>query len=73
MTSRSILYGSSFWEGLVQWMHDQPLQERMISRKDLRLFKITDDPDEVVQIVGRHWAQRKRHRGPKGGNGRDTP
>ncbi len=68
-----VLYGTEFWEGLIQWMHDQPLQERMISRKDLRLFKLTDDPDEVVQIVGRHWAQRKRSRGPKGGNGRDTP
>jgi uncharacterized protein (TIGR00730 family) len=68
-----ILYGSAFWDGLVRWLHDQPLQERMISRKDLRLFRITDDADEAVQIVERHWAQRRRSRGPRGGNGRDTP
>jgi uncharacterized protein (TIGR00730 family) len=68
-----VLYGSAFWEGLVQWMDDQLLEEKMISRKDLRLFRITDDPDEVVQIVSRHWAQRKRTRGAKGGGGRETP
>jgi hypothetical protein len=45
----------------------------MISRKDLTLFRVTDDVAEVVEIVSRHWAQRKRARGPRGGNGRDTP
>jgi hypothetical protein len=68
-----ILYGSAFWDGLVRWLHDQPLHERMISRGDLRLFRITDDSEEVVQIVQRHWAHRRRRRGPRGGNGRDTP
>jgi uncharacterized protein (TIGR00730 family) len=68
-----ILYGSSFWDGMVRWLHDQPLELRMISRNDLRLFRITDDCNEVVEIVQRHWAQRRRSRGPRGGNGRDTP
>lgn len=68
-----VLYGSEFWEGLVRWLHDQPLENRMVSRSDLRLFTVTDDPDEVVRTVQRHWAQRKRTRGPRGGNGRDTP
>lgn len=68
-----ILYGSAFWDGIVRWLRDQPLKERMISRRDLSLFKTTDDPQEVVEIVQRHWAQRKRSRGPRGGNGRDTP
>ena len=68
-----VLYGSDFWDGLIRWLHDTPLQHRMISRKDLRLFRITDDTKEVVQIVQRHWAQRRRSRGASGGNGRDTP
>ena len=68
-----ILFGTSFWSGLVDWLGKQPLEERMISRRDLALFRVTDDVAEVVEIVGRHWAQRKRSRGPRGGNGRDTP
>jgi hypothetical protein len=68
-----ILYGSAFWDGMVRWLNDQPLEQRMISRNDLRLFRVTDDCNEVVEIVQRHWAQRRRARGPRGGNGRDTP
>jgi uncharacterized protein (TIGR00730 family) len=68
-----ILYGSEFWDGMVRWLHDQPLANRMVSQRDLRLFKVTDDAEEVVRIVQHHWAQRKRSRGPRGGNGRDTP
>ena len=58
-----ILFGGAFWEGMVRWLHDQPLKTRMISRKDLQLFRLTDDVDEVVQIVERHWSIRKRKRG----------
>ena len=68
-----VLFGRSFWQGLLEWVEDQLLEQRMISKRDLRLFSVTDDPEEVVQIVSRHWANRKRSRGPRGGNGRDTP
>ncbi len=68
-----ILFGTRFWEGLLQWLEDQPLNERMISKRDLKLFALTDDVDEVVEIIRRHYANRKRSRGPRGGNGRDTP
>jgi hypothetical protein len=68
-----LLFGSEFWEGLLRWLHDQPLQERMISRRDLQLFRLTDDVDEVVQIIQRHFAKRKRKRGGRAAHGRDTP
>jgi uncharacterized protein (TIGR00730 family) len=68
-----VLFGRSFWGGLVEWIEQTLLDQRMISKRDLRLFSLTDDPEEVVQIVSRHWANRKRSRGPRGGNGRDTP
>ncbi len=68
-----VLFGRSYWQGLVDWLETQPLEHRMVSKRDLRLFRITDDPEEVVQIVTRHWRKRKQSRGPRGGNGRDTP
>ena len=46
-----ILYGSEFWDGLLRWLHDQPLQERMISRKDLRLFRICDTAEETWEHI----------------------
>ena len=68
-----ILFGGDFWEGLVRWIHDQPLKDRMISRKDLGLFRVTDDIDEVVQTVDRHWSMRKRKRGDGAAGERETP
>jgi uncharacterized protein (TIGR00730 family) len=68
-----VLFGSEFWEGLIQWICDQPLRERMISRRDLRLFKLTDDVDEVVRTIERHYRLRQRARGETAGNGRDMP
>ena len=37
------------------------------------LIRLTDDADEVAEIIQRHYAARTRSRGPRGGNGRDTP
>ena len=47
-----ILFGREYWKGLVQWMKME-MQERHqhISRGDLDLFRIIDDPGEAVQII----------------------
>ena len=68
-----ILFGKDYWKGLLRWIEQQALRERMVSRRDLSLFKLTDDVDEVVHLIERHYARRKRARGPRGGNGRETP
>jgi len=68
-----VLYGSEFWGGLVKWLQEQPVRERMLSRKDLELFHLTDDRDEVVEIIQRHYERRKVERGQDAGHGRETP
>jgi uncharacterized protein (TIGR00730 family) len=68
-----VLFGRSFWGGLVDWIEERLLEERMISKRDRNLFSLTDDVEEVADIIQRHYTKRKRTRGPRGGNGRDTP
>ena len=47
-----ILFGRNHWEGLVQWMKRELLQRnKFIHREDLELFKLTDDVEEVIQII----------------------
>ena len=46
-----VLFGTAYWKGLVDWVNQVALKEGKISPKDLELFKITDSPSEVVQIV----------------------
>ena len=47
-----ILVGSKFWGGLREWIKDTMLEKaNNISPKDIDLIPITDDPEEVVQII----------------------
>lgn len=46
-----ILVGKSFWQGLYDWLINSMLQQGNISEKDLDLFILTDDNDEVVQSI----------------------
>jgi uncharacterized protein (TIGR00730 family) len=46
-----ILVGRSYWEGLLGWLKDVMLPAGAIGENDLKLLKLTDDPDEVSDIV----------------------
>ena len=60
-----VLYGRSFWEGLLEWLAREPLEHGMISEQDLGLIHITDSEDELVERVRAHYSayQRKAARG----------
>jgi uncharacterized protein (TIGR00730 family) len=47
-----ILFGRDFWQGLVRWMKSSMQgSNQFISPGDLDLFKITDDPQEAIDII----------------------
>lgn len=48
-----ILFGSSYWNGLLKWLHDVVMAEGKISDIDFRMIQIADSPAEVVEIVVR--------------------
>jgi uncharacterized protein (TIGR00730 family) len=56
-----ILFGSEFWQGLVDWMKQTLLTFNTVSDIDFELIKITDDIDEVVEIMSAHrkWKKAK--------------
>jgi len=46
-----ILVGSSFWEGLMEWIKNTMLTAGTISATDLDLIHIVDTKEEVVHII----------------------
>ncbi len=46
-----ILVGSDFWEGLVDWMKGTLLKTDKISKSDLEIFHIIDEPKEIIRAV----------------------
>jgi hypothetical protein len=48
-----ILFGSEYWQGLVDWLEQRVLKEGKIGAPDMLLFKVTDDPKEAAALVMR--------------------
>ena len=46
-----ILLGREFWNGLLKWMEKTLAQKGFISPDDDKLFTLTDDPEEAIQII----------------------
>src|SRR5687768_18042780 len=46
-----ILFGKSYWEGMVEWLARTVAGEGKIDERDLLLFQVTDDPAEATRIV----------------------
>jgi uncharacterized protein (TIGR00730 family) len=48
-----VLVGTEYWGGLVDWLRDSAIPAGTIGSEDLELVSVTDDVDEVVEIVAR--------------------
>jgi uncharacterized protein (TIGR00730 family) len=55
-----VLVGTAFWGGLFDWVKNQMLPAGKISQEDLDLVHLTDDPNEVVEIVKRAHETQER-------------
>lgn len=53
-----ILFDSSFWSGLVDWMKNTLAKRyQTISESDPDLFHVVDTPEEVVQVIEAYYAK----------------
>lgn len=50
-----ILLGKNYWKGLMDWIGDTLLKEKMIAVEDLDIMKTVDTPEEVL-----HWIQQSK-------------
>jgi len=48
-----VLMVKSYWEGLLKWIRDTMLAQGKVCSRDLDLLHLSDDPEEVVEIVDR--------------------
>jgi uncharacterized protein (TIGR00730 family) len=46
-----VLFGSSYWKGLLRWLGEETLGQRLISPEDLDLLLVTDDPEEAAEMA----------------------
>ncbi|MBS0543060.1 MAG: LOG family protein, partial [Proteobacteria bacterium] len=53
-----ILVHSPFWKGLMDWIRDRLVAERMINPEDVDLVQVIDKPEEVVEAIFKHYEKR---------------
>jgi uncharacterized protein (TIGR00730 family) len=52
-----VLFGSQYWQGLLQWVTSTMLHERYINEEDLQLIHLTDSPQEAVNFIIKTWGE----------------
>ena len=53
-----ILMHEPFWRGLLQWMREQLVGERVINPEDMDLIQVIDEPEGVVDVIFKHYEHR---------------
>lgn len=56
------LMGKEYWEGLMEWIHKALIGSGCLSKDDLKLIQITDDPEEVANGIERHYQRDRAER-----------
>ena len=51
----TILFGSSYWNGLLDWLRTTVATEGKVDPRDLELLRVSDDVDEVVDVIMAAW------------------
>ena len=59
-----VLFGTQFWGGLMDWIKTTLIEYETISEEDLKLIKLTDDPQEVLEfmLIHRKWKEEQKNR-----------
>jgi uncharacterized protein (TIGR00730 family) len=56
-----ILFGSGYWQGLLEWIRAQVVAHGNVSAEDLELIRVCDDIDEIVGIIGESYRTRDQN------------
>jgi uncharacterized protein (TIGR00730 family) len=60
-----VLFGSSYWQGLLDWLRTSALEHGAVSAKDIDMLQVTDSIEEAVEIMLSNQPSLDRPRRPE--------
>lgn len=51
-----VLVESRFWDGLINWFKETMVREQTINPEDLDLLHVVDTPEEVLDVIFKHYS-----------------
>ncbi|MGD9948379.1 MAG: TIGR00730 family Rossman fold protein [Desulfobulbus sp.] len=58
-----ILFGTDYWQGLVDWIRAELLPHKSIAPEDLELFHMVDTPETIAEIIQAYIEQCRQYEG----------
>jgi predicted Rossmann-fold nucleotide-binding protein len=55
-----VLFGVDYWQGLIDWMKSTMIPAGTVSETDFSYITLTDDMDQVVEIMLKHRERKER-------------
>ena len=55
-----VLYGSEYWQGMMDWLQGPMLKQAKIVEEDFRRLHITDSPAQIVDIILDYQNEQKK-------------
>jgi uncharacterized protein (TIGR00730 family) len=55
-----VLYGSEYWQGMMDWLQGPMLKQAKIVEEDFRRLHITDSPAQIVDIILDYQSEQKK-------------
>ena len=55
-----VIMGSEYWKGMIDWLKSTVLKSGAISKKDLELFTIVDEPKDAVNVIKKFYEKQER-------------
>jgi uncharacterized protein (TIGR00730 family) len=56
----TILFGSDYWRGLLDWVRGPVVGSGNVSGPDLELLRVSDDIEEIVELIGAAYRAEER-------------
>ncbi len=53
------LVGKAYWKGLLDWLKETVLAKSNIAKEDYDLIRLSDDTDEIVEGIEKHYRKTK--------------
>jgi uncharacterized protein (TIGR00730 family) len=52
-----VLVGKKFWSGMLDWINQSLVSEKMIDKNDLDLVNLVDTPEEAVKVINEFYSK----------------
>jgi len=54
-----ILFGREYWNGMLEWLRNTVLKDGNISKEELGIFTVVDEPKEVVTAIKKFYSRKR--------------